>query len=188
VTVRRLPVPLEIALSILLGGAIVVLVTFFLADPDFRGWAFARHQNTASWIARPLLLLPLCASAWLRSPSGLLATILALLSSMFWFPVPETPRDDVIRFLTMERAFLSQGWTLDALVGATAVVAYGVALVAAFWKRSWRLGLIVAGVGAVLKVLWSFLHSPDAGGVILPFAGLGLVALVLAVWVWRARL
>ncbi len=172
-------------LSIILFLSILLLITAFFTNQAFFDWAFTRHQNTASWVARPILLFPFCYCAWHRSLAGIMASIFALLTSMFWFPAPDTPRDDVLRFLAMERDLLSQGWSAQNIAGLMAVLAYGWALAAAFWKRSWIWGLAVAAAGALGKSLWSLLFSPEAGLSVLPFALGGLTVLVLAVCVFR---
>ncbi len=162
--------------------AIVALLIVFFTNQAFFGWAFARHQNTASWIMRPVLMLPFCYFAWKRSLAGIMASILAILTSMFWFPAPAVPRDDVLRFLAMEREILSAGWSGRNIAGAIAVILYAWALAAAFWRRSWKIGIVVAAIGALGKSLWSVISSPDAGYSILPYAIGGFVVLVVAVF------
>ena len=49
-------------------------------------WAWARHHNVLSWYVRPLFLLPLAWSAHRRSPAGVAVTLVALATSMAWFP------------------------------------------------------------------------------------------------------
>lgn len=177
-------------LAIALLFLIVLLLTVFFTNPAFFGWAFERHQNTASWLVRPLLLLPFCYFAWRRSLAGIVASVLAILTSMFWFPAPVAPRADVTEFLAMERRLLSEGWTGRPLFSALAAIVYGAALAAAFWKRSWKLGVVVAAAGAVLKILWSGFLSPDAGLSVIPFALGGLAVLVVVVLIvmrWAPR-
>lgn len=163
---------------------IVLLVKFFSSDRFFE-WAFERHQNTASWAVRPLLLLPLCYSAWHRSMAGITLSVLAILSSMFWFPPPAQVRPDVEEFLAMERAVLRNGWTMSSITGLASILLYAIALVTAFWRRSWRLGLAVAILGAAGKIGWSMIASPDAGNAVLPFALAGAAVLVAALVLWR---
>jgi predicted outer membrane lipoprotein len=177
-------------LALAVAALIAALLTAFFTDRAFFDWAFERHQNTASWIARPVLLLPFCYFAWRRSLAGIMVSVVAILTSMFWFPAPETPRADIVDFLATERRLLSEGWTGETLFAACAAIVYGAALAAAFWKRSWKLGLVVAAAGAVLKILWSEFLSPDTGQSVVPFALGGLAVLVVAVLVaigWSAR-
>ena len=51
-------------------------------------WAWDRHHNILSWYVRPLFLLPFCFFAWRRSWVGTIGTVVALLTSMAWFPAP----------------------------------------------------------------------------------------------------
>lgn len=55
---------------------------------DFLNWAWQRHHNPLSWYIRPLFVLPFCYFAYKKSVTGLLVTIVAVTSSMFWFPAP----------------------------------------------------------------------------------------------------
>lgn len=175
-------------LAPLLAIAICALLYTFFTRPAFFDWAFERHANTLSWIARPLLVLPLCYAAWKRSLAGILASVLAILTSMFWFPAPDVPRDDVLRFLAMERELLSQGWTAQTGFGTAAILLYLTGMVTAFWRRSWRLGLVIAVAGAITKSAWSVIFSPEAGQAVIPFAAGGAIVLVTAVlWALRRR-
>ncbi|MBD8891072.1 hypothetical protein [Roseibium litorale] len=179
---------MDLAGAMFFTGAILCLLVVFFSNAAFFAWAFERHQNTASWVARPLLVIPFCFFAWKRSLAGIMASVLAILSSMFWFPVPAEPRPDVLRFLAMERELLSSGWSLENIWGAVAVVLYCAALAAAFWKHSWKLGLIAAAAGAALKSVWSVAFSPEAGAAVFPFAFGGLLLLVLLVFALRRHL
>ncbi|MBO3759084.1 hypothetical protein [Ciceribacter sp. L1K22] len=168
--------------------AIFMLLAAFFSSDRFFEWAFERHQNTASWAVRPLLLLPLCYSAWHRSMAGVMLSVLAILSSMFWFPTPDEVRPDVEKFLAMERAVLRNGWTSSSMAGLAAILLYATALIAAFWRRSWRLGLAVALLGAAGKIGWSVAASPGAGSAVVPFALVGVTALVAGLLLWRRLL
>ncbi|MCI0768573.1 hypothetical protein [Bacillus sp. TL12] len=69
---------------------------------DFFTWAFERHHNILSWYIRPLFLLPFCYFAYKRNVKGIIITLIALFTSMFWFPKPETVDSKVEKFLAME--------------------------------------------------------------------------------------
>ncbi|GAA3870335.1 hypothetical protein [Celeribacter arenosi] len=176
-TIAAFFVPVSLALAF----AIAVLT-----QESFAQWTFARHANILSWYVRPLLLLPLCYAAWKRSWAGVGWSIFAMITSMAWFPVPDTPRPEVIDFLEMEKALLAQGWNLANILGLLAVVGYGALLIAAFWRQSWKLGLGVAAFGAVGKSLWSVAFSPESGTSVLPFAAAGFAILVTFVFLIRA--
>ena len=53
---------------------------------DLVDWAYHRHENVLSWYVRPLFLLPLAWFAHRRSGWGIAATLVALATSMAWFP------------------------------------------------------------------------------------------------------
>jgi hypothetical protein len=57
---------------------------------DFLSWAWERHHIILSRYIRPLFLVPFCYFTYKRSITGIVLTLLALATSMFWFPKPET--------------------------------------------------------------------------------------------------
>jgi hypothetical protein len=57
---------------------------------DFFSWAWERQHNILSWYIRPLFLVPFGHFAYKRSIWGIVLTLIALATSMFWFPKPET--------------------------------------------------------------------------------------------------
>jgi len=63
-------------------------------------------------------------------------SVLALATSMFWFPEPEHPDPRVLEFLAAERENLTADWTLAKALMSLLVPASLVALAPAFWKRS----------------------------------------------------
>lgn len=66
---------------------------------DFLAWAWARHHNILSWYIRPMFIIPFIYFAYKRSWKGMIVTILALLTSMFWFPAPAVVDPMVSQFL-----------------------------------------------------------------------------------------
>ena len=138
--------------TVLLAAIVAFLIAFFTQEAFFE-WAFERHQNTWSWVARPLLILPYAYFAWRRSLNGVLLTILAILTSMFWFPAPETVDPQVAGFLAMEKERLLAGFDQQNLIAIALILIYGWALAAAFWMRSVLLGAAVAVSGALGKAL-----------------------------------
>ena len=138
---------------------------------EFLSWAWARHHNPLSWYIRPLFVLPFCWFAYKKSVAGVLLTIVAVLSSMFWFPAPAETDPRAAAFLAMEREYVTGGWTW-AKTGMTALVPIWFVLLAlAFWRRSWLVGLGVINAGALLKVAWSFhFGGESAWSIVLPVA------------------
>ena len=165
-------------LTALLLGAIAAFLTALFASDAFFDWAFARHHNMLSWAARPLLVLPYIYFARRHSLNGILASVLALLTSMFWFPAPAETDPRVAEFLAMEQERLQAGLDLKNLFGLAAVLGYGWALAAAFWKRSLLIGGAVVVTGAAGKMVWSLIEGGVSGSVLLPFAIGGVVVTV----------
>ena len=148
-------------------------------------WAWARHHNVLSWYIRPLFFLPFCYFAYKRSVSGMMLSLLALATSMFWFPAPTESSPAVKEMLGAEKEYLTANWTLWKIVIALLVPASFAALGLAFWKRSLVYGLAVINAAILFKIAWTFVFSTGAGAMShLPAAALGLVvcdALILYV-------
>lgn len=145
---------------------------------DFLTWAWPRHLNPVSWYIRPLFFLPIAYFCWTRRPAWLTATIVAMLSSFFWFPAPPEGEVDpkIAGVLEMEKAlFADPTWItwvtlplIPALIGG---------LCAAFWARSIGWGLLVIDGGLALKIGWTIANSGTDGlATILPL-GLGAIAM-----------
>ncbi len=152
-------------------------------------WAWARHGNPLSWYLRPLFLIPLALAAYKRSALGIVLSILAMLSSMAWFPAPAAPDPQVREFLAFEQEWLLGRWNL-AKVAITVVVPLSLAAYcAAFWRRSLRWGLTVLAFMALAKILWSVAFGGSSGSatIVPALAGLGLGGAVLAVVLSRGR-
>ena len=130
---------------------------------DFLSWVWARHHNELSWYVRPLFLLPFCFFAYRRSVPGIVGTLLVFPTSLFWFPAPENPSPRVEGYLAWERQFLLEGSVVARVALVVLVVAFFVALAAAFWRRSWLWGLAVINAGTLLKVIWSVAFGGATG-------------------------
>jgi hypothetical protein len=170
-------------LALTLLAAAVVAATGSM--DEFIAWAWARHHNVLSWYIRPLFLLPFCYFAYKRSLWGLVLTVVALATSMFWFPAPEHSSPAVNEMLASEREYLTANWTLWKVLIALLVPLGFAALALAFWRRSLAWGLAVINAMVLFKIGWTFLLSTEAGALShLPAAVLGLVvcdALILYV-------
>jgi hypothetical protein len=152
---------------------------------EFVAWAWARHHNVLSWYVRPLFILPFCFFAYRRSLFGIVLTLLALATSMFWFPAPEHASPAVNEMLGAEEAYLTTDWTLWKVLIALLIPLTFAALGLSFWKRSLVWGLAVVNAAIIFKIAWTFLFSTEAGAMShLPAAVLGLAvcdALILFV-------
>jgi hypothetical protein len=186
--VRRRDVILSVGtLALILVGVGGVALTG--KTEEFAAWAWARHHNELSWYIRPLFLLPFCYFAYKRSLWGITLTVVALATSMFWFPAPERVEPGAAAFLAMEREYLTSDWSVWKVLVGLIVPASFAALAVAFWKRSllWGLGVINAMV--LVKVVWSFYFGEASGGLtLLPSAVVGLaVCDAVIVYVVRRR-
>lgn len=153
----------------------------------FLEWAWERHHNVLSWYIRPLFILPYCWFAYRRNLAGLGLTIIALLSSMFWFPAPDTVDPQVEAFLAMERDYLTGSWGPLKVAWTLMVPVFFISLAWVFWRRSWRGGFLVVNLAVAGKVGWSFLHGDDTAWSLIPAAlgGMAVCNAVLLLWWWR---
>ena len=159
---KRTDVVLAVGMLATVLLALVALTATGSLD-GFLSWVWARHHNELSWYVRPLFLLPFCYFAYRRSVLGIVVTLLIFPTSLFWFPAPENPSPRVEEYLAWERHFLTEGSVGARVVCLLLVVAFFVALAAAFWRRSWLWGLAVINAGTLLKVIWSVAFGGAAG-------------------------
>jgi hypothetical protein len=142
---------------------------------DFVNWAWARHHNPLSWYIRPLFILPFCYFAYKRSVWGMVLTVVAVTSSMFWFPAPATPDARGAAFLAVERQYVSGPWTFGRIVLTALVPIWFVALAWTVRRRSWLGVATVITSGTLLKIAWSFRVAGSSAWVIVPPVALGTV-------------
>lgn len=109
------------------------------------------------------LLSPLCYFAYKRSLFGMVLTLVALATSMAWFPAPETTKPAVIEMLDTEEEYLTENWVLWKILLALIVPASFAALAVAFWKRSLIWGLAVLNGTILIKTGWTFVVSTESG-------------------------
>lgn len=148
-------------------------------------WAWARHHNMYSWYIRPVFILPFCYFAWRRSLAGIVATLVATLTSIAWFPAPETPSPDALRYLGLERRWLSSGpltLAIVLLVGTSLWL-----LAAAFWQKKWLYGVLVLNLATLAKVAFSVTFGGEAGwAALLPSLVTLAVCNAVLFAVWRS--
>ena len=139
------------------------------------GWAWERHANILSWYIRPLFLLPLAYFSYQRWISGIVITLIALATSIAWFPRPDRVQPMIEEFLAFERAWLTSGWTPEKVLSWALAVAGLAAVCLAFWKRSLAYGLVVITTLAVGKMAWGVVEGRGTGWAMLVPAIAGLV-------------
>jgi hypothetical protein len=126
-----------LALALLAAGIIVATAS----TDEFVAWAWRRHHNVLSWYVRPLFFLPFCYFAYRRSLWGIALTLLALVTSMFWFPAPEHTSPAVNEMLASEREYLTANWTLWKILIALLAPAHFRGVGAGFLEAIARLGV-----------------------------------------------
>jgi hypothetical protein len=156
---------------------------------DFLNWAWARHHNPLSWYIRPLFILPFCYFAYKKSFRGMLLTVVAVTSSMFWFTPPAAPDPTAATFLEVERQWITGPLTPGRLVLTALIPIWFIALAAAFRRRLWVAAALVIASGTALKVAWSFYVGGTSAWIIVPPVALGnaVCAGVLTYAYWRTR-
>ena len=155
-------------------GLTILFIAVAMNSQSFFEWVFERHHNQLSWYVRPLFLIPFCYFAYKRSWTGVMVTIFALFTSMFWFSKPEIVNEQVVSFLQYEKEWLSKSWeSRDVLMALTVPFSFFM-LALAFWKRSLWMGLTVVVLMATGKILWSIQNAGESGKSIVVPAILGL--------------
>ena len=155
-------------------GLTILFIAVAMNSQSFFEWVFERHHNQLSWYVRPLFLIPFCYFAYKRSWTGVMITIFALFTSMFWFSKPEVVNEQVVSFLQYEKEWLSKSWeSRDVLMALTVPFSFFM-LALAFWKRSLWMGLTVVVLMATGKILWSIQNAGESGKLIVVPAILGL--------------
>ncbi len=165
--------------------AAAVFTVVFLTNDDFFNWAFARHHNVLSWYIRPLFIVPIVFFAFRKSLTGIFASIFALLTSMFWFPAPETSDPLVLKFLAYEMEYLKGAWDVPKIVMTMTVPIFFIALITAAWKRNLKILIGVVAAAAVLKVIWSVVFGGEAGMSIIKPAITGLVICIASIYAYK---
>jgi hypothetical protein len=156
---------------------------------ELAAWAWARHHNELSWYIRPLFLLPFAYFAYKRSGWGIALTLVAVATSMAWFPAPEHPSAGAIEMLAAEREYLLGEWTLAKIAVAFTVPLMLGGLATALWRRSLVWALVAINLGGLFKITWTFVVSDTTGAMqhLYPaVAGLVVVNSVVLL-VWRRR-
>ena len=188
-TMRRRDMILSVGTLAVVFLAVVGMAATRTLD-EFGAWAWERHHNIWSWYIRPLFFLPFCYFAYKRSLFGMVLTLVALATSMAWFPAPETTNPAVIEMLATEEEYLTENWTLWKILLALIVPVSFAALGAAFWKRSLIWGLAVLNGTILIKTGWTFVVSTETGALShLPaaLAGLAVCDAVILYVVHRLR-
>lgn len=172
----------DFILGMLFAVASIIFIVLFLTNDIFFNWAFERHHNILSWYIRPLFIIPMVIFAYKKSLTGIFASIFALFTSMFWFPVPTTSSSLVLSFLAFEMEYLKGIWTTPKILMSLAVPLFFIMLILAAWKRNWKwiLGIVIGA--AVLKSIWSIAFSGDAGMSILKPAIIGLIVCIVGIY------
>src|SRR5690625_408064 len=169
-------------IALVFGLLTLLFLILALINQDFFNWAYERHQNQFSWYLRPLFLIPFCYFSYKRSWAGILGTMFLLLTSMFWFPKPDTVSDQVIQFLQMEKDYLSGEWGFAKILISSLVPVSLTALAVAFWKRSLWVGISVIIFIAIAKMTWSVMFGGEAGKSIFMPAIVGLVICIVFIY------
>jgi len=164
--------------DILIGCIFLILTVVFIGvsmtNKSFFDWVFERHHNQWSWYLRPLFLLPFCYFGYKRSFTGMMISIFALFTSMFWFPKPELVSDSVIQFLKFEKTYLYGDWNMSKILLTLTIPFSFFILGFAFWKRSLMMGIGVVVLMATGKIIWSIQNAGESGKSILLPAMIGL--------------
>lgn len=165
-------------LAVIFAALTIVFVVIGFTNDGLFDWAFARHQNQLSWYIRPLFLIPFCFSAYRRSLAGIFGTMLMLVTSMIWFPVPVEVNSNVSDFLAMEKEYLTGEWDTSKILITILVPVSLTVLALALWKRSLWMGISTLVFIAVAKMLWSVVFGGESGKAVIFPALIGLAVCI----------
>ena len=104
---------------------------------------------------------------------GIVMTLVAVTTSMFWFPVPDSPDPRAVALLNVERQYLRAPLTLERLVLTALIPIWFVALALAIRKVSLLAVAVVIGSGTLLKLGWLFREGGSDAWVIVPPVAVG---------------
>lgn len=154
---------------------------------DVLTWAWARHHNILSWYIRPLFVIPFVFFAYQRNWKGLVVTVIALFTSMFWFPAPAVADPAVEKFLQAETDYILGTWDFAKVMWTMTIPAFFYFLALAFWKRSLWWGLAVINLAALGKIFWSLLSAGEAGYATLGPALIGMLVCNIVVYLFVSK-
>src|SRR5688500_4394520 len=115
---------------------------------DFLNWAWARHHNPLSWYIRPLFIFPFCYFTYKKSVLGMVLAVVAVTSSMFWFPAPASPDQTAAAFLEVARQWIAGPLTLAQVVLTALIPVWFIALAAAIRRCWWVTAALVIAAGS----------------------------------------
>jgi len=156
---------------------------------DFWSWAWARHHNILSWYIRPLFLFPYCYAAYHHSLLGITTSVIALATSMFWFPPPANPNPAVLLALQAEKEYLLGPWQTWKTALALIVPLTFTLLALAFWNKSFWWGVGVVNTMVIIKILWTavfFTKESAFYHLVTAITGLLVCDLLLVLWRFTA--
>ncbi len=159
--------------------------------PDGAGSA-ARPRRPRLAPGRPRDACPLLPLAWFayrRSGWGIAATLVALSTSMAWFPAPAQPDPRVQEFRDFERRWLTGDWDAGKVLLTLLVPLSLTAYCMAFWKRSLGWGLVILNAMTGGKLMWGVIAGDGTGWAMTApaLAGLLIGDLIVLSFVRRAR-
>lgn len=175
-------------LGLVLAALTILFIVLAITNASFFDWAFERHKNQLSWYIRPLFIIPFCYFAYKRSWAGVMGSMFAVMTSMFWFPRPESVSPLVVEFLEMEKEYLMGNWDFAKILITLMVPVSLTALAAAFWKRNLFFGMAVMVFIALAKISWSVVFGGESGTSVMVPAMVGLLVCVVLVYVGFKRM
>ncbi len=172
--------------DLIIGGIFLSLTILFIVvsitNKSFFEWIFERHHNQWSWYLRPLFLIPFCFFAYRKSFSGMMISIFALFTSMFWFSKPLIVNENVIEFLAFEKDYLYGEWNAGKIFMTLTIPVSLTALGLTFWKRNLIMGIVVIVLMATGKMVWSIQNAGEPGKSILIPATAGLIICCILIY------
>jgi len=185
----RIDLLVMLIIAIMLIYSSVLLIIAFSKGIHIGEWIWDRHQNLFSWYSRPLFIIPACYYAYRQKVGFIIAILVLLATSLFWFAPPLEVSSTVSGYLEWERqAFLNPDNRLPLFLLSIAVIVFLILLFYAFWHRNYWIGLLVLNIGNLLKIAVSVAFGGEAGkAAIIPTLSSILILNLIAVGIWKWR-
>lgn len=139
-----------------------------------------RHRNPISWILRPVIGIVWFYGAWIQSIWIVLFCIFGLATSWFWFPEPKESPEWVIRFLEIERGYVTPPYTYKKVIPFSMIFVFLGIFTWVLWFQDLTLGAVILIFAFLFKAIWSYVVAKDAG---LPIAVLSIVFIIVLTYI-----
>ncbi|TFG27959.1 hypothetical protein EU528_11975 [Candidatus Thorarchaeota archaeon] len=140
-----------------------------------------RHRNPISWVLRPVFGIVWFYGAWIQNIWIVLFCVFGLATSWFWFPEPKESPRWVLRFLEIEKEYVTPPWTYKKVVPFGMIFVFLGLFTWVLWFQDLILGAAILIFGFFFKAIWSYIVAKDSGLpiTILSISALGILSYIV---------